>query len=77
MSACDRRLAGVVLALREQLGEFRLADVLARCDDPEDVERAKQAGVDAFFDKSDFRESGLAEKLHELISERRAAEQTA
>ncbi len=45
--------------------------------DEEDVERAKQAGVDAFFDKSDFRESGLAEKLHELISERRAAEQTA
>ncbi len=43
--------------------------------DENDVERAKQAGVDAFFDKSDFREGGLAEKLHELISERRAAEQ--
>lgn len=41
-SACDRRLAGIVLALREQLGEFRLADVLARCDDPEDVERATE-----------------------------------
>ena len=45
--------------------------------DANDVERARQAGVDAFFDKSDFREGGLAEKLHELISERRAAEQTA
>ncbi|MCH8149750.1 MAG: toprim domain-containing protein [Planctomycetes bacterium] len=41
-SACDRRLAGVVLALREQLGEFRLADVLARCADAEDVERATE-----------------------------------
>ena len=28
--------------------------------DENDVERAKQAGVDAFFDKSDFREGGLA-----------------
>jgi chemotaxis protein histidine kinase CheA len=45
--------------------------------DEADIERAKQAGVDAFFDKSDFREGGLAEKLHELIAERRAAEQTA
>lgn len=45
--------------------------------DEDDVERAKQAGVDAFFDKSDFREGGLAEKLHELIAERRAAEATA
>lgn len=45
--------------------------------DEADIERAKQAGVDAFFDKSDFREGGLAEKLHELISERREAEQTA
>ncbi len=45
--------------------------------DEADVERAKQAGVDAFFDKSDFREGGLAEKLHELIAERREEEQTA
>ena len=45
--------------------------------DENDVERAKQAGVDAFFDKSDFREGGLAEKLHELIAERREAEATA
>ena len=45
--------------------------------DEADVERAKQAGVDAFFDKSDFREGGLAEKLHALIAERREAEQTA
>jgi chemotaxis protein histidine kinase CheA len=45
--------------------------------DEADIERAKQAGVDAFFDKSDFREGGLAEKLHELVAERRAAEQTA
>ena len=41
------------------------------------LDRASQAGVDAFFDKSDFREGGLAEKLHELIAERRQAEQTA
>jgi chemotaxis protein histidine kinase CheA len=45
--------------------------------DEADVERARQAGVDAFFDKSDFREGGLAEKLHELISARRESEQTA
>jgi len=45
--------------------------------DEADVERAKQAGVDAFFDKSDFREGGLAEKLHELVNERREAEATA
>jgi chemotaxis protein histidine kinase CheA len=45
--------------------------------DEADIERAKQAGVDAFFDKSDFREGGLAEKLHELVAERREAEQTA
>jgi len=45
--------------------------------DEADVERAKQAGVDAFFDKSDFREGGLAEKLHELVAERREAEATA
>ncbi len=45
--------------------------------DEADVERAKQAGVDAFFDKSDFREGGLAETLHALIAERREEEQTA
>ena len=45
--------------------------------DEADVERAKEAGVDAFFDKSDFREGGLAEKLHELVAERREAEATA
>ncbi len=38
----DGRLVDVVLALRAQLGEFRLVDVLARCDDPDDVERATE-----------------------------------
>ena len=43
----------------------------------EDIDRAREAGVDAFFSKADFRESGLAEKLRELIGARRAKEQTA
>ncbi len=36
----DRRLAKIALALKDQLGEFRLSDVLARCDSPEDARRA-------------------------------------
>jgi hypothetical protein len=32
-----------------------------------DQARAESAGVDAFFDKADFREGGLAVKLRDLI----------
>jgi DNA primase len=39
LDAQDRRLAEIVLDTAAQLGEFRLADVLARCHEPEDVER--------------------------------------
>jgi CheY-like chemotaxis protein len=35
----------------------------------EDQARAESAGVDAFFDKADFREGGLAVRLRELIDE--------
>ena len=34
----DRRIAGIVLELNETLGEFRLNDVLARCQDPADAD---------------------------------------
>jgi chemotaxis protein histidine kinase CheA len=36
---------------------------------PEDQERARQAGVDAYFDKADFREGALADTLRRLIEE--------
>ncbi len=36
----DRRLTTIALALKDQLGEFRLSDVLARCESPEDTQRA-------------------------------------
>jgi len=45
--------------------------------DGEDVDRAREAGVDAFFGKSDFREGGLAEALRELSAARRERQQTA
>ncbi|MBI4716789.1 MAG: DNA primase [Planctomycetes bacterium] len=38
----DRRIATVILGLGSQGGELRLADVLARCADPDDVQRASQ-----------------------------------
>ncbi len=40
----------------------------------EDRKRAEEAGVDAFFDKADFREGVLAETLRELIERSEAAE---
>ena len=59
------------LVTEEELDDLKLHQ------DEVDVDRAREAGVDAFFGKSDFREGGLAEKLRELISARRAREQTA
>ena len=41
------------------------------------VAAARDAGIDAFFGKSDFREGGLAETLRELIAARRSREQSA
>jgi hypothetical protein len=38
----DRRIAGIVLELQTEAGEFRLADVLARCHDPADAERVSE-----------------------------------
>ncbi len=38
----DRRIAGVVVGLSNELGEFRLADVLARCHEPGDAERIEE-----------------------------------
>ncbi len=42
MDERDRRIAGLVLALADELGEFHLADVLARCVDPADAERVTE-----------------------------------
>ncbi|MGB2985635.1 MAG: DNA primase [Phycisphaerae bacterium] len=38
----DRRIATIVFELAGEIGEFRLADVLARCDDPADAERVTE-----------------------------------
>lgn len=35
----DRRIAGIVVGVGEQIGEYSLADVLARCSDPDDILR--------------------------------------
>ncbi len=37
----------------------------------EDQERARLAGVDAYFDKADFREGALASTLRSLVAERK------
>ncbi len=34
---------------------------------PEDQARAKEAGVDAFFEKADFREGALADTLRKML----------
>jgi CheY-like chemotaxis protein len=39
----------------------------------EDQERARRAGVDAFFEKTDFREGALAQALREMLESRGAA----
>ncbi len=72
------RADGVALAhmVRQRHGDIPIV-MLSGVAEGEDVERAREAGVDAFFGKSDFREGGLAEKLRELIGARRAKEQTA
>ncbi len=38
----DRRIAQVVFELIDEIGEFHLADVLARCTDPQDAERVTE-----------------------------------
>ena len=72
------RADGVALAhmVRQRHGDLPIV-MLSGVAEGEDVDRARDAGVDAFFDKSDFREGGLAEKLRELITARREKEQTA
>ena len=72
------RADGVALAhmVRQRHGDLPIV-MLSGVAEGEDVDRARDAGVDAFFNKSDFREGGLAEKLRELITARREKEQTA
>jgi CheY-like chemotaxis protein len=72
------RADGVALAhmVRQRHGDLPIV-MLSGVAEGEDVDRARDAGVDAFFDKSDFREGGLAEKLRQLITARREKEQTA
>jgi two-component system sensor histidine kinase and response regulator WspE len=72
------RADGVALAhmVRQRHGDIPMV-MLSGVAEGEDVDRARDAGVDAFFGKADFREGGLAEKLRELIDARRAREHTA
>lgn len=72
------RADGVALAhmVRQRHGDIPMV-MLSGVAEGEDVDRAREAGVDAFFGKSDFKEGGLAEKLRELIGARREREQTA
>ncbi len=72
------RADGVALAhmVRQRHGALPIV-MLSGVAEGDDVERAREAGVDAFFSKADFREGGLAEKLRELIILRREKEQTA
>ncbi len=72
------RADGVALAhmVRQRHGDLPII-MLSGVAEGDDVERAREAGVDAFFNKADFREGGLAEKLRELITIRREKEQTA
>ena len=72
------RADGVALAhmVRQRHGDIPMV-MLSGVAEGEDVERAREAGIDAFFGKSDFKEGGLADKLRELIGIRKAKEQTA
>ncbi len=72
------RADGVALAhmVRQRHGDIPMV-MLSGVAEGDDVDRARQAGIDAFFGKSDFKEGGLAEKLRELIDARRSKEQTA
>lgn len=72
------RADGVALAhmVRQRHGDLPIV-MLSGVAEGEDVDRAREAGVDAFFSKAGFREGGLAEKLRELITARREKEQTA
>ncbi|MFV9671813.1 MAG: response regulator [Acidimicrobiia bacterium] len=72
------RADGVALAhmVRQRHGDIPMV-MLSGVAEGDDVDRAREAGIDAFFGKSDFREGGLAEKLRELIGARRSKEQTA
>ncbi len=72
------RADGVALAhmVRQRHGDIPMV-MLSGVAEGDDVDRAREAGVDAFFGKADFKEGGLAEKLRELIGIRRAKEQTA
>ncbi|MEN8234226.1 MAG: response regulator [Actinomycetota bacterium] len=72
------RADGVALThmVRQRHGDLPIV-MLSGVAEGEDIERAREAGVDAFFSKSDFHGGGLADKLRELIAARRASERTA
>ncbi|RPI25325.1 MAG: hybrid sensor histidine kinase/response regulator, partial [Actinobacteria bacterium] len=62
------RADGVALVhmVRQRYGEMPIV-MISGVANHEDVERAKKAGVDAFFDKGDFRKGALADTLRSLI----------
>jgi chemosensory pili system protein ChpA (sensor histidine kinase/response regulator) len=64
------RADGVALVhmVRQRYGHMPVV-MLSGVASEEDQARAESAGVDAFFDKADFREGGLAVRLRELIDE--------
>jgi two-component system chemotaxis sensor kinase CheA len=61
-------LVGRVRSLHVGLPIVMLSGVAS----PEDQERARSAGVDAYFDKADFREGALANTLRRLVADRPA-----
>jgi len=60
---------GVMLAkeVRDRFGPKLPIVMVSAVADKTDQERAKQVGIDAYFDKSDFREGALVSALHSLV----------
>lgn len=59
----------LVHSIRSQFGDLPIV-MLSGVATPDDQNRARAAGVDAFLDKSDFREGALAETLRALLDGR-------
>jgi len=66
------RADGVALVhmVRQRFGVMPIV-MLSGVASDEDIDRAKKAGVDAFFEKSEFRKGALAETLRSLIEAER------
>lgn len=65
----------LVADIRRRFGRIPVV-MLSGVATPEDQQRAAEAGVDAYFDKADFREGVLADTLRSLVASRGTEEQT-